>query len=93
MEPVEVHVEAFAVLQKYLDTLPRDADTERPPIRDCVAVAPYSYEEGARSTHIRARISQHAYRSTRIRARISLAKDPGGTFVARGDALQSAAPL
>ena len=46
-ELVEVHVEAFAVLQKYLDTLPRDSYTKRPFIQDCVVVAQDSYEEGA----------------------------------------------
>ena len=45
-ETAEVHVEAFAVLQKYLNTLRRDSYTKQPLVEDCVTVTRYSYEEG-----------------------------------------------
>ena len=46
-ETAEVHVEAFAVLQTYLNTLRRDSYTELPLIEDCVTVTRDSAEEGA----------------------------------------------
>ena len=45
-EPVDVHVEAFAVLQRYFDTLRRDSYTKRPLVEDCVTISRYCYEEG-----------------------------------------------
>ena len=45
-ETAEVHVEAFAVLQKYLNTLRRDSYTKQPLVEDCVTITRYSYKEG-----------------------------------------------